>query len=262
MARSDPLAAAIRRDRAILLVTLIGLGGLAWAFMIRMSAAMGDGHSCHVMASPLVGSWGGPEILMAFSMWMAMMVAMMLPIVTPWLLVLSGTKREKDPGAFPLSTAGFFLLGYAVIWVAYSALATLGQWGLGAAALLSPALVGTSPVVGGVLLLAAGIYQWTPWRDACMTHCRSPLGFFATSWKEGRRGAFTMGLRHGLYCVGCCWALMALSFVFGVMNLLWMAGLTVFLLAEKVTSWGPWFGKAAGAILAGYGLWMLVRPIL
>jgi len=257
MAHSDPLAAAIRRDRAILLAALIGLGGLACAYMIRMAAGTGHGHSCHGMTAPLVRPWGSMEILMAFSMWVAMMFAMMLPIVTPWLLVLSGTKREKDPGAAPFGTAGFFLMGYAAVWAGYSALATLGQWGLGAAALLSPDLVGTSPVLGGALLLAAGIYQWTPWRDACMTHCRSPLGFFATSWKEGRRGAFTMGLRHGLYCAGCCWALMALSFVFGVMNLLWMAGITVFLLAEKITSWGPRFGKAAGLVLAGYGLWML-----
>lgn len=262
MVRPDTLAAAVRRDRIILLASLIAMAGLAWGYMIRMASVAEHGHSCHVMAAPLARQWGSPEILMAFSMWVTMMVAMMLPIVTPWLLVLFGTKREKDPVSFPFSTAGFFLMGYAVIWVAYSALATLGQWGLGAAALLSPALVGTSPVVGGVLLLAAGIYQWTPWRDACMTHCRSPLGFFATSWKEGRRGAFTMGFRHGLYCVGCCWALMALSFVFGVMNILWMAGLTVFLLAEKVTSWGPWFGKAAGGILAVYGLWMLVRSVL
>jgi predicted metal-binding membrane protein len=153
---------------------------------------------------------------------------------------------------------GYFVLGYAAVWTGYSAAAALGQWGLVAAALLSPELAATSPVLGGALLLAAGIYQWTPWRDACMAHCRSPVGYFMTSWREGRRGAFTMGVRHGLYCVGCCWALMALSFVFGVMNILWMAGVTAFLLVEKITSWGPRFGRAAGVILAGYGLWMLI----
>lgn len=257
MAHTDPLAAAVRRERVLLVAALIGLGGLAWAYMIRMAAGTTHGHSCHGMAAPMVRPWESADILMAFSMWVAMMAAMMLPIVTPWLLVLSGEKRESDPGSTSFGTVGFFLLGYVVVWTGYSALAALGQWGLGAAALLSPELAATSPVFGGGLLLAAGIYQWTPWRDACMAHCRSPLGFFMTSWRKGRRGAFTMGVRHGFYCVGCCWALMALSFVFGVMNLLWMAGVTAFLLVEKITSWGPRIGRGAGVILAGYGLWML-----
>ena len=204
MAQSDVLATSARRDRAILLAGLIGVAGLAWAYMYRMAAGAAQGHSCHGMAEPLVRPWGGWEILMAFSMWAAMMVAMMLPIVTPWLLVLSGAKRDNDPGAAPFGTVGFFLLGYVVVWTGYSAAAAVGQWGLGAAALLSPRLVSTNPLLGGLLLLAAGVYQWTPWRDACMKHCRSPLGFFMTSWREGRWGAFTMGLRHGLYCVGCC----------------------------------------------------------
>jgi len=209
------------------------------------------------MAEPVVRPWGSVEILMAFSMWVAMMAAMMLPIVTPWLLVLSGQKRENGPGGTSLGTVGYFMLGYAAVWTGYSVAAALGQWALVAAALLSPELAATSPVLGGVLLLAAGVYQWTPWRDACMAHCRSPLGYFMTSWRKGRQGALTMGVRHGLYCVGCCWALMALSFVFGIMNLLWMAGITAFLLVEKITSWGPRFGRAAGVILAGYGMWML-----
>jgi predicted metal-binding membrane protein len=258
MTLSDSFAAAVRRDRVLLLVALIGLCALAWGYMIRMAVGTAHGHSGHGMAAPMVRPWGSGDILMAFFMWVAMMAAMMLPIVTPWLLVLSGEKRERDPGATPFGTAGFFLLGYVVVWTGYSAAAAMGQWGLSAAALLSPELAATSPVLGGVLLIAAGIYQWTPWRDACMAHCRSPLGFFMTSWRQGRRGAFTMGVRHGLYCVGCCWALMALSFVFGVMNLLWMAGVTAFLLVEKITSWGPRFGRTAGVILAGYGMWMLI----
>ena len=190
------------------------------------------------------------------------MVAMMLPVVTPWLLVFSRSMREKDPGPTPFPKVGFFLLGYLAIWLAYSGIATIGQWGLHAAALLSPVGKGTSPVLGGTLLLLAGIYQWTPFRDTCMAHCRSPLGFFLASWKEGRWGAFTMGFQHGLYCVGCCWALMALSFAFGVMNLLWMAGLTTFLLVEKVASAGPRMSKAAGWLLVGCGLWMLGKALL
>lgn len=257
MERADPLASAVRRDRVILLVALVIVAGAAWAYMIRMAAGTAHGHSCHGVTEPFVRPWGGTEILMAFWMWVAMMAAMMLPIVTPWLLVLSGKTRESGSGEGPLGTAGYFLLGYATVWTVYSAAAATGQRALVGAALLSPELAATSPVLGGALLLAAGFYQWTPWRDACMAHCRSPLGYLMSSWREGRTGAFSMGARHGLYCVGCCWALMAVSFVFGVMNLLWMAGVTVFLLVEKISSFGPWFGRAAGAVLAGYGLWML-----
>jgi predicted metal-binding membrane protein len=251
------LETAWKRDRAILFAFLLGIGGLAWFYTVRMASVMGDVHSGHAMTTPHARSWGAWDLLMAFSMWGAMMVAMMLPVVTPWLLVFSRTLREKNPRPAPFPKAGFFLLGYLAIWLAYSVVATIAQWGLHAAALLSPGLEGTSPVLGGVLLLGAGVYQLTPFRDACMAHCRSPLGFFLASWKDGRFGAFTMGFRHGLYCAGCCWALMALSFAFGVMNLLWMAGLTAFLVVEKVASAGPRVSKAAGGLLAGCGLWML-----
>lgn len=259
---ASSLEAAWKRDRAILSGLLLGIGGIAWLYLIRMTAASGDAHTGHAMTTLQALSWGAWDLLMAFSMWSVMMVAMMLPVVTPWLLVYSRTLREKDPRPTPFPKAGFFLLGYLAIWMAYSGLATIGQWGLHAAALLSPGLAGTSPVLGGALLLSAGVYQLTPFRDACMAHCRSPLGFFLTSWKDGRFGAFSMGFRHGLYCVGCCWALMALSFAFGVMNLLWMAGLTAFLLVEKVASVGPRMSKATGWLLAGCGLWMLGKSLL
>jgi predicted metal-binding membrane protein len=259
---ASSLEAAWKRDRAILVAFLLGTGGLAWIYMVHMAFAMGGAHTGHAMMIPHSLSWGIWEILMAFSMWIAMMVAMMVPVVTPWLLVFSRTLREKDPRLDPFPKAGFFLLGYLAIWIAYSGLATLGQWGLHAAALLSPGLNSTSPVLGGALLLAAGFYQLMPFRVACMVHCRSPLGFFLASWKDGRFGAFTMGFRHGLYCVGCCWALMALSFAFGVMNLLWMAGLTAFLLVEKVASAGPRMSKAAGWLLSVCGLWMLGKALL
>lgn len=204
---ASSLETAWKRDRAILVAFLLGIGGLAWLHTVRMAAATGAAHMGHAMTA-------------------------------------------------------HFLLGYLAIWMAYSGFATIGQWGLHAAALFSPALEGTSPVMGGALLVAAGAYQLTPFRDACMIHCRSPLDFFLSSWKEGRWGAFTMGFRHGLYCLGCCWALMALSFAFGVMNLLWMAGLTAYLLVEKVTSAGPRMSKAAGWLLAGCGLWMLGKSLL
>ncbi len=253
----DALQEAIKRDRVVLVGVLVGIGSLAWAYMVHMARAMEGGGACHAAAMPYAGAWSISEAMMAFTMWVAMMVAMMLPIVSPWILVLSKAKRERNPRQTPLGVAAFFLLGYIVIWTCYSAFATVGQWRLHESALLSARLVGTSPILGGVMLLAAGIWQWTPMRDACMMHCRSPLGFFLASWKDGRWGAFSMGFRHGLYCVGCCWILMALSFVFGVMNLLWMAGITLFIIAEKATSWGPRAGRVGGLILIGIGLWVL-----
>lgn len=249
-------------DRAVLLAGLTGVAGAAWACMAAMGSGIEEAHSWHAVALPHLGPWGTRELLAAFAMWLLMMGAMMLPVVTPWILLLSGASREKDPRPAPFGAPGFFLLGYLAVWAGYGALAALGQWALHEAALLSPMSVVTSPLLGGALLLAAGAYQWTPLRDACLAHCRSPMGFFLSSWRTGHWGAFTMGYRHGAYCVGCCFALMALAFVFGVMNLLWMAGLTAFLLLEKGTSWGRGLGRAGGLLLAGLGIWMLASGLL
>jgi len=136
-------------------------------------------------------------------------------------------------------------------------LATLAQWGLHSAALLSPMMVSTSPFLGGMLLLAAGLFQWTPLKYACLTHCRSPLSFLMTEWREGHWGALIMGLRHGSYCTGCCWFLMALLFVAGVMNVLWVATITAFVLIEKVAPRGDVVGRVAGVVLVIAGLMML-----
>jgi len=133
------------------------------------------------------------------------------------------------------------------------------QWSLHAAALLSPMMVSTSPALGGMLLVAAGVCQWTPLKYTCLRHCRSPLGFLTTEWREGARGALTMGLRHGAYCVGCCWVLMSLLFVAGVMNLLWIAAITVFVLVEKIVPRGDVVGRIAGGVLVGVGLMLLTQ---
>ena len=144
-----------------------------------------------------------------------------------------------------------------MVWIGFSALATLAQWGLHEAALLSPMMVSTSPILGGVLLLSAGIFQWTPWKYTCLKHCRSPLGFLMTDWRDGAWGAFWMGLRHGSYCTGCCWFLMALLFVAGVMNLLWVAAITAFVLVEKMVPRGDLVGRVAGGVLILAGIVLL-----
>ena len=152
-----------------------------------------------------------------------------------------------------------FILGYLVVWTIYSVVAALGQAGLHAAALLSPAMAATSPLLAGGLLVAAGVFQWTRLKEVCLSKCRSPLSFVMTEWREGRAGAFVMGVRHGAYCVACCWALMALLFVAGVMNLWWVAGLAVFVFAERVLPGGPAVGRIAGALLLLAGVAILVR---
>ena len=153
---------------------------------------------------------------------------------------------------------GVFLLGYLAVWIVFSAVAAVAQWSLHATALLSPMMVSTSPLLGGALLVAAGVFQWTPLKNVCLTHCRSPLSFLMTDWRDGKLGAFAMGIKHGAFCAGCCWVLMLLLFVAGVMNVLWIAALTALVLLEKIAPRGLWMGRVAGLALIAWGIWMVV----
>jgi predicted metal-binding membrane protein len=152
-----------------------------------------------------------------------------------------------------------FLAGYLAIWSAFSLVAATAQLALQEASLVSAGSLKAAPVVGGLLLLGAGLYQFTPLKQACLARCQSPLGFILSEWREGRGGAFLMGLRHGGFCVGCCWALMALLFVAGVMNLIWVAALAALVLVEKVLPWERVVSWTTGALLVGWGMWVLVR---
>jgi predicted metal-binding membrane protein len=156
---------------------------------------------------------------------------------------------------------GAFVLGYVVVWGVFSLVAGALQFGLDQAALLSPMMETTSIALAGSVLIAAGLYQWTPLKQACLRQCRSPLEFIVTQWRDGVRGAFAMGLRHGGYCLGCCWLLMLLLFVGGVMNLVWIAGLALFVLVEKLAPAGHWTGRAAGAGLVGWGFATLATAL-
>ena len=157
---------------------------------------------------------------------------------------------------------GQFLLGYLAVWTGFSVLATVAQWGLLTAALVSPMMASTSNVLGAGLLLMAGLFQFSHLKYACLAHCRSPIGFFATEWREGSWGAFKMGLKHGGYCLVCCWALMALLFAFGVMNLLWVAGLSLLVLLEKVAPFERLVSKIAGLVFIGWAAWLVFGPKL
>lgn len=248
-----------KRDRIVVVSGLAGIVALAWVYMFYQARGMSntDMGLGMEMAMPNVRVWGIGDFVLIFLMWTVMQIAMMTPTAAPMVLMFAKVNRQRHRQQSPLSVTGVFLLGYLIVWTGFSALAALAQWGLHTAALLSPMMVSTSPILGGVLLLAAGLFQFTPLKQACLTHCRSPLGFFITEWREGTQGALIMGLRHGGYCVVCCWLLMALLFVSGVMNLLWMAVITAFVVVEKVVPAGDRLGRIAGALFIIWAAWMI-----
>jgi predicted metal-binding membrane protein len=197
--------------------------------------------------------WTMTDAWFTFAMWTVMMVGMMAGSAAPVLLLFAAS-RAKRPGPGVKSSVLMFGLGYLAVWTGFSACAALAQWALHKAAMLSPAMAASSPHLAGAILVAAGAYQLTPWKGACLTHCRSPLGFLMTNWRDGQLGALQMGLRHGAYCLGCCWALMTVLFVAGVMNLVWVAMLTGLVLIEKVGRTGIMVARLAGAVLVVVGI--------
>lgn len=244
---------ALRHDRALVASMLLMVVALSWAYLLAGAGVMtgmedGEGEMAMTLAS-----WTPAYALLMLLMWIVMMVAMMLPSAAPMLLLFTTiTHARRSPGRRMIAP-GLFALGYIAIWSAFSLVAVTLQFAMEKAALLSPMMQTTSTVLAGAVLIAAGVYQWTPLKHACLRHCRSPLDFVLTHWREGLRGAFTMGLRHGIYCLGCCWALMSLLFVGGVMNLAWIAGLALLVLMEKLAPAGYWVGRVIGAGLVIWG---------
>jgi predicted metal-binding membrane protein len=249
------LAKLLRHDRAIVVVGAGVIALIGWGYLFYEDWAM-QHMDLVAMAMPSTGAWGLTDLLVVFAMWAVMMVAMMVPSATPMLLTFTTIARSRRAKGKPFVALWVFLAGYLVLWTAFSLAATLAQWGLHSLALISPMMVGTSPVLGSVLLVMAGIYQWTPFKQACLRHCRTPLQFLLTYWQDGAAGAFLIGLRHGAYCLGCCWLLMAVLFAVGVMNLAWIATLSVFVLLEKIIPRGLWVAKLAGLALMGFGGWL------
>jgi predicted metal-binding membrane protein len=250
---SDEAAAVriLRRDRTIIGGALIGAVVLAWAYLLL---AAGPDVSMAAMSEPMMPMpWTAATFGVMAMMWIAMMAAMMLPSAAPMILLFAAIDRKRTERGSPISATGLFSFAYLVVWSAFSIAATSAQWGLQQARLLSPAMATGSTALAGALLLAAGIYQLTPLKQTCLRNCRSPLDFLTRYWRKGALGAVQMGLRHGLFCLGCCWALMALLFVGGVMNVLWIAALALFILVEKIAPAGRLLGRAAGIGLTLWG---------
>ncbi|MDX1575204.1 MAG: DUF2182 domain-containing protein [Kiloniellales bacterium] len=206
-------------------------------------------------------AWTPGTAVLMFFMWWIMMVAMMLPSAAPMILLFAAVNRKQREKGSPYVPAGIFAFGYLAAWGVFSLLATTAQWGLEKTQLLSSMMVGTSVVLGALLLIAAGVWQLTPLKHACLKHCRSPLHFLSHHWHKGRMGAFRMGVEHGAFCLGCCWFLMALLFYGGVMNLYWIVGLALFVLLEKVLPGGHRIGSVAGVGLLAWGGLLLVGSL-
>ena len=236
---------------------------LSWAYVVYMVWGMEHMDvSADWLLMPRMDNWNGVDLLLVFVMWAIMMAAMMLPSAVPMLLLLARTNHVRYSQRRANLATGVLALGYITVWTGFSLLATLAQWGLLTARLVSPMMDSLSPVFSSVLLLAAGGYQFTAFKYACLSRCRSPLSMLMTDQRDGLNGAFIMGLRQGAYCTGCCWLLMALLFAFGVMNLIWIAALSLLVLVEKVMPPARWFSYLMGVTLLGWGMWMAGQSLL
>ena len=252
------ISTIVHSDRVVVGASLAGITVLAWIYLFREAEKMSQVDMG--MAMPQMSTWDVGHLGFLVIMWSIMMVAMMVPSVTPMVMMFTTINRKRqESDRRDLLPIGIFVAGYLIAWAAFSIGVSVAQWGLHAAALLSPMMTSTTPILGGILLIAGGIYQWTPLKYACLVHCRTPMSFLMTSWRPGRRGALIMGLHHGLFCVGCCWVLMALLFVAGVMNVLWVGAIAAFVFIEKVAPRGEFIGRAAGVLLAAVGLWVLTQ---
>jgi len=257
-----PVAVISGRDRILISTCLGVISVLAWVYLVhldrQMSASMEHDTMMAQMGMAMDMPWTTADMFFTFAMWAVMMVGMMAGSAAPVLLLFAAAQARRAEHGVRLAVL-LFGLGYITVWVGFSACAALAQWGFHETALLSPAMTATSPYLAGAILIMAGAYQLTPWKGACLTHCRSPLGFLMSHWRDGKLGALRMGLSHGAYCLGCCWALMCVLFVVGVMNLLWVAALSAFVLVEKVGPRGVLASRLAGVAAAAAGLLLLAR---
>jgi predicted metal-binding membrane protein len=258
----DAQLARTRRDRRLVGACLVLLVALAWlylAILAEATAAMESPlHSSSAMWLMPMGEWGAREFALGLAMWMVMMVGMMVPSAAPMLFAYLNVSRSRPAGLSPIAATAAFLLGYLLVWGGFSVVATTAQWALHTTELLGPTMRSSSAMLNALLLIAAGVYQFLPIKNVCLSKCRLPLGFLLTEWRDGWTGAVRMGLRHGAFCVGCCWLLMALLFVAGVMNLLWIALLSAAVLVEKALPFGHQAARVVGVLTIAAGLGVLV----
>lgn len=256
--RFQALEFLLRREALSLGLVLLLVTALCWLWIAVLARDM-YGAMTGPAAWMMAPTWDATHLLLLWAMWAVMMAGMMLPAAAPTLLLHVGAARAQDPatgaGARVTALAG----GYLMVWALFSAGATLLQWLLATRGLLSPMMEPARPVLGAALLALAGVYQLTPLKHACLRACRSPLAFLLGRQRPGWRGAFRLGISHGVYCLGCCWALMLLLFAGGVMNLAVIAALTGWVLVEKLLPFGDWGARVSGVLLIATAGWLLLR---
>jgi len=262
--------AILRRDRIIITASLVVLTVLAWADLSWLANDMDMGGmdmtgyrmipAGQALMMPASAPWRPIEFAYVFVMWVVMMIGMMTPSVTPTILIYARVGRQATESR-PFARVAWFAGGYFLAWVAFALVATSLQWALERAALLTPMMVSANTIVGGILLILAGLYQWTPLKDICLRQCQAPLGFILShgGFQATRTGSLALGFRHGVSCLGCCWALMVLLFALGVMSLFWIAALAILVLLEKVVPAGRVISRIAGLAFVVGGVWMLVQ---
>jgi len=265
------LEAVLRRDRTIIIAALALITLLAWADLAWLADDMWMGGMDMAgfrmipaglgLMMPASAPWQPIEFAYVFAMWVVMMIGMMTPSVAPMILMFARIGREATLAGKPFAASSWFAAGYLLSWAAFSLAATAAQWGLDRAALLTPMMESASTVLAGILLIGAGLYQWTPFKNACLSYCQSPLVFIMRhgGFRSDAAGALKLGFRHGFYCVGCCWAIMALLFVGGAMNIRWIALLSIFVLLEKVLPLGRLLAQFAGIAFIAGGGWLLLQ---
>jgi predicted metal-binding membrane protein len=247
-----------RRDCIIVALLLLLVAALAWAFTIdqarqmdAMEAAMW--RDMNMSMNGMAPSWTPVDAVLLFVMWSAMMAAMMVPGAAPMVAAFATINRRRRERAAPYVPTAIFLAGYVIAWAGFSIIATALQWLLQKTELLTTMMQSASYYFSAALFLAAGLYQFSPLKERCLHYCRSPDGFILSEWRDGALGAMIMGLRHGLFCMGCCAALMALLFAVAVMDLRWVAGLTVLVTAEKLLPGAKFWRVAIGVALIAVG---------
>ena len=262
------LEIVLRRDRTVVAAALVALTLLAWVYVLWLAATMDMGApgasampgmdmaNMPAALTPAMKPWSLADFGFTFAMWTVMMVGMMTPSATPMILLYTRVGRQATAQGKPFAAAGWFACGYLAVWTAFALIASAAQDLLTHAAPLTPMLKSSNGIFGGLVLIAAGAFQWSRMKDRCLAHCRGPLHFVQHhgGFKGDPAGALELGMRHGLYCVGCCWALMALLFVGGVMNLVWIAGLSAIVLVEKVAPGGRLLARGLGLVLMAAGL--------
>jgi predicted metal-binding membrane protein len=244
LVRQEPWTAT-----ALLIAIVVGWVFLAWA-VVDMSNPLAQ------LMMPMTPAWSTTNVVAVFVMWSVMMMAMMLPSAVPMVLTFTALSRRKGQ----VHEAWIFVSAYLLVWTAFSAAATALQWGFQSTGLITPMMASQSVWLTGLLLLIAGAVQFTPLKTVCLSHCRSPMGFLMTEWRDGKTGTLWMGIRHGVLCLGCCWALMGLLFVAGVMNLAWVAAITAAVAVEKIHPAGEGVGRLLGVLLIAAGVYQMTSP--